>query len=50
MTVAVLALGIGINAAMFAVVHGVLWKLLPFRDPARLVMIWRVAHATKVST
>src|SRR6185437_2450335 len=33
-----LALGIGVNTAMFAVVHGVLLRPLPFADPTRAIM------------
>ena len=34
-----LALGIGMNAAVFSVVYGVLWRALPYPDPARIVVI-----------
>ena len=34
-----IALGIGVNAATFTVMHGVLWRSLPYPDAARIVVI-----------
>jgi putative ABC transport system permease protein len=38
--VATLALGIGANTAIFTMVHAIILKPLPFRDPSRLLAVW----------
>lgn len=39
-SILVIALGIGVNAALFTVVRGVLLKPLPFKDPQRLMRLY----------
>ncbi|HSE40934.1 MAG TPA: ABC transporter permease [Acidobacteriota bacterium] len=35
-----LAIGIGVNTAIFTVVHGILIKPLPYKDPDRIMILW----------
>ncbi len=41
-TLLTVALGVGANTAIFSIVHGVLLRPLPFRDPGRLMTLWEV--------
>lgn len=42
---ATLALGIGVNTAMFSVAHEVLWRSMPYPHPERVVMVGEVDKA-----
>jgi putative ABC transport system permease protein len=45
-----IALGVGLSATVFAVVDGVLFRPLPYRDPGRLVAVYGVARAPQPQT
>ena len=35
-----LAMGVGINVAVFSVIHGALLRPLPYRDASRIAVVW----------
>ncbi|HEY1910074.1 MAG TPA: ABC transporter permease [Vicinamibacterales bacterium] len=43
-----LALGIGVNSAVFALLDGVLLRPLAYRDPSRLVFVWQTLPSQNV--
>lgn len=47
-TIVTLALGIGANTAIFAVIYGVLLKPLPFREPGRLISVMQTAPGVNI--
>ena len=48
LVVLTLALGIGVNSAVFALLDGVLLRPLPYRDPSRLVFAWQTLPSQSV--
>jgi putative ABC transport system permease protein len=45
-----IALGVGLSATVFAVVDGVLFRPLPYRDPSRLVALYGAVRAESQGT
>jgi putative ABC transport system permease protein len=49
LVVITLALGLGINSAVFALVDSALLRPLPYRDPSRLVFVWQTLPQHNIS-
>jgi putative ABC transport system permease protein len=48
LVVLTLALGIGVNSAVFALLDGVLLRPLPYRNPSRIVFVWQTLPSKDV--
>jgi putative ABC transport system permease protein len=48
LVVLTLALGIGVNSAVFALLDGVLLRPLSYRDPSRIVFLWQTFPAQNI--
>jgi putative ABC transport system permease protein len=47
--IATLAVGIGVNAAVFSVLDATLWRQVPFQHADRLVELWNFSPAQKIT-
>lgn len=45
-----IALGIGVNSAMFSIIDSMLLRNLPFKQPGKLAMLWQPAPKFKLGT